>query len=69
MAEDRVEAARTFPQLFFSEVVRRGDALALRHKQYGIWHRISPATREPRLAARDGFMPSLQRPGVAPASC
>ena len=34
-------AARTFPELFFEQVRRRGDALALRHKAYGIWHRVS----------------------------
>jgi long-chain acyl-CoA synthetase len=33
--------ARTFPELFLDQVKRRGDALALRHKAYGIWHRVS----------------------------
>jgi long-chain acyl-CoA synthetase len=32
---------RTFPELFFSQVSRRGDGLALRHKEYGIWHQVS----------------------------
>jgi len=32
---------RTFPQLFFSQVARYGDRVALRHKEYGIWKRIS----------------------------
>src|SRR5262249_55104174 len=33
--------ARTFPELFFDQVRQRGDALALRYKAYGIWHRVS----------------------------
>jgi long-chain acyl-CoA synthetase len=33
--------ARTLPQLFFEQVARRGDDLALRFKAYGIWHRVS----------------------------
>jgi long-chain acyl-CoA synthetase len=31
----------TLPALFFEQVQRRGDALALRHKQRGIWRRVS----------------------------
>lgn len=31
----------TFPALFFRQVERLGDRIALRHKEYGIWHRIS----------------------------
>jgi long-chain acyl-CoA synthetase len=34
-------AARTLPELFFEQVRRRGTALALRHKVYGIWQRVS----------------------------
>jgi long-chain acyl-CoA synthetase len=33
--------ARTFPELFFAQVKARGSALALRHKVYGIWQRVS----------------------------
>jgi long-chain acyl-CoA synthetase len=32
---------RSLPELFTDQVARRGDALALRFKAYGIWHRIS----------------------------
>jgi long-chain acyl-CoA synthetase len=35
------EEPRTLPALFFQQVARRGDALALRYKAYGIWHRVS----------------------------
>lgn len=35
------DGARTLPELFFEQVRRRGDRLALRHKAYGIWHRVS----------------------------
>jgi long-chain acyl-CoA synthetase len=41
MTETITPAARTFPELFFEQVRRRGDGLALRHKAYGIWHRVS----------------------------
>jgi long-chain acyl-CoA synthetase len=34
-------AARTFPDLFFAQVRAQGPALALRHKVYGIWQRVS----------------------------
>jgi long-chain acyl-CoA synthetase len=34
-------AGRTLPELFFAQVRRRGGALALRHKVYGIWQRVS----------------------------
>jgi long-chain acyl-CoA synthetase len=34
-------AGRTLPELFFTQVQRRGGALALRHKVYGIWQRVS----------------------------
>ncbi len=30
-----------FPDLFFSQVERLGDKVALRHKDYGIWNRIT----------------------------
>ncbi|MBI3027916.1 MAG: AMP-binding protein [Candidatus Rokubacteria bacterium] len=33
--------ARTLPELFFHQVRRRGDGLALRYKEYGVWHRVS----------------------------
>ena len=33
--------ARTFPDLFFQQVKRRGDGLALRYKEYGVWHRVA----------------------------
>ena len=35
-----VQATR-FPDLFFHQVQRLGDRVALRHKDYGIWNRIS----------------------------
>ncbi len=35
------EAPSTFPELFFRQAARKGDATALRHKEYGIWKRIS----------------------------
>ena len=34
-------AARTLPELFFDQARRQGPALALRHKVYGIWQRVS----------------------------
>ena len=34
-------AGRTLPELFFRQVEARGAALALRHKVYGIWQRVS----------------------------
>jgi long-chain acyl-CoA synthetase len=34
-------AAAHFPDLFFSQVGRLGGRVALRHKDYGIWNRIS----------------------------
>jgi len=33
--------ALSFPELFFRQVERKRDAVALRHKEYGIWKRIS----------------------------
>ena len=36
-----VTEPRTLPDLFASQVARRGDALAIRFKEYGIWHRVS----------------------------
>jgi long-chain acyl-CoA synthetase len=33
--------ARSLPELFFRQVNRRNDAVALRHKKLGIWKRIS----------------------------
>ncbi len=35
------EGIGTFPDLFFSRVARYQDRVALRHKDYGIWKRIS----------------------------
>jgi long-chain acyl-CoA synthetase len=32
---------RTLPDLFAAQVASRGDALAIRFKEYGIWHRVS----------------------------
>lgn len=32
---------KSFPELFFKQVERKGDSIALRHKKYGIWKRIS----------------------------
>ena len=34
-------AAGTFPELFLAQVRRQGPALALRHKVYGVWQRVS----------------------------
>jgi long-chain acyl-CoA synthetase len=31
----------TLPHLFFAQAARRGNGLALRHKQLGVWHRVS----------------------------
>jgi long-chain acyl-CoA synthetase len=33
--------ARTLPELFFAQVRHRGDRLALRHKVFGVWQRVS----------------------------
>ena len=33
--------ARTLPALFAEQIARRGDSLAIRFKEYGIWHRVS----------------------------
>ncbi len=35
------QAAKHFPELFFRQVERRGNAVALRRKEFGIWNRIS----------------------------
>lgn len=35
------EGPRSFPALFFGQVKKYGDRVALRHKEYGIWRRIS----------------------------
>ena len=32
---------RTLPDLLAAQIARRGDALAIRFKEYGIWHRVS----------------------------
>ncbi len=36
-----VAAIRTLPDLLFDQARRRPDALAIRHKALGIWHRVS----------------------------
>ncbi len=33
--------ARTLPALFAQQVARQGDRLAIRFKEYGVWHRVS----------------------------
>jgi long-chain acyl-CoA synthetase len=33
--------AKSLPELFFDQVARKGDAIGLRHKDYGIWNRIT----------------------------
>ncbi len=33
--------ARTLPELFFQQVGRQGDRLAIRFKEHGIWHRVT----------------------------
>ena len=35
------DAARSVPALFAGQVERQGDRLAIRFKEYGIWHRVS----------------------------
>jgi long-chain acyl-CoA synthetase len=35
------EELRSFPEIFFKQCGRLNDRVALRHKDYGIWHRIS----------------------------
>ena len=35
------QVATTFPQLFFQQVDKKKDSIALRRKEYGIWNRIS----------------------------
>jgi long-chain acyl-CoA synthetase len=34
-------AARTLPELFFTQAGRRAERVALRYKAFGIWHRVS----------------------------
>jgi long-chain acyl-CoA synthetase len=36
-----VTAFRTLPEMLFDQARRRGDAVALRHKALGIWHRVT----------------------------
>jgi len=33
--------AQTLPALFAQQVARQGDRLAIRFKEYGVWHRVS----------------------------
>jgi len=33
--------ANNFPELFFQQVERKKDGVALRHKEYGVWKRVS----------------------------
>src|SRR3972149_1301391 len=35
------DAARSVPALFAGQVERQGDRLAIRFKEYGIWHRVT----------------------------
>jgi long-chain acyl-CoA synthetase len=35
------QQAKHFPELFFRQAERKGDAVALRRKEFGIWNRIS----------------------------
>ncbi len=37
----RQTRATTLPELFVEQVAARGDRLAIRYKEYGIWHRVS----------------------------
>ena len=32
---------KTLPAVFFEQVQRRGGALALRHKEHGVWKRVT----------------------------
>jgi len=36
-----VSTVRSLPGLLYAQAARRGDAVALRHKALGIWHRVS----------------------------
>jgi long-chain acyl-CoA synthetase len=36
-----VTAVRSLPGLLYDQAARRGDAIALRHKALGIWHRVT----------------------------
>jgi long-chain acyl-CoA synthetase len=40
-AEALVSDPRTLPDLFFQQALQRGEALAIRYKKLGIWHRVS----------------------------
>jgi long-chain acyl-CoA synthetase len=40
-AEALVSEPRTLPDLFFQQARERGDALAVRYKKLGVWHRVS----------------------------
>ncbi|MBI4965567.1 MAG: AMP-binding protein [Desulfomonile tiedjei] len=60
--------AQSFPELFFKQVERKKDAVALRHKEYGIWKRISwteYGTRAKEVAA--ALISSGIQPGDAVA--
>ncbi|MBI2466241.1 MAG: AMP-binding protein [Candidatus Rokubacteria bacterium] len=57
------DGARTLPELFLRQVERQGDRLALRHKAYGIWHRVSWSeyAREVRRVAAGLLASGLRR--------
>jgi len=57
------DGARTLPELFFRQAERQGDRLALRHKAYGIWHRVSwnEYAREVRRVATGLLASGLRR--------
>jgi long-chain acyl-CoA synthetase len=40
MVMDTIQA-RSLPDLFFQQVARRGEHLAIRFKEYGVWHRVT----------------------------
>lgn len=39
--QTRTAVEQTVPGMFFSQAARQGNRTALRHKRYGIWHRIT----------------------------
>ena len=56
--------ARSLPGLVFEQAARRGDALALRHKALGIWHRVTWAEYADRVrAVAAGLLALGLRPG------
>ena len=55
--------ATTLPELFFEQAAARGDRVALRRKEYGIWHRISWRQYGQRVRETAAAMISM---GIAP---